>query len=215
MSATGRRSRADVVGQVEREPAVPVAERLDAAPHDFARRGQRVEIGRVVALDARREDLALEDRGGHRRALQVLDRSSSASRPGAPPDDALPAREQAAEHRRIDRLDLLAQLRQRSPPDRLQDVRVAPLAAAPPGRNSPSSSRPAAASSCSSASAVAAAERVARGELERGERSVGARVAPREILRRIGESARAATRAGRPAAARRARRDSGPRTRPG
>ena len=35
--------------EVERQPAVAVAERLDAAPHDFARRGQRVEIGRVVA----------------------------------------------------------------------------------------------------------------------------------------------------------------------
>ena len=64
----------EVIGQVEREAAVVLAERLDAAPHDLAGRGQRVEIGRLIALDARRQDLGLENRREERRALQVLDR---------------------------------------------------------------------------------------------------------------------------------------------
>ena len=87
------------VGEVQREPAVAIAERLDAAPDDFAGGGQRVEIGGVVALDARREDLALEDRRRQRRALQVLDRIEQRVEAGAPPDDALPGGEEAREDR--------------------------------------------------------------------------------------------------------------------
>jgi hypothetical protein len=51
----------EAVGEIHREPAVAFAERLHAAPDDLSCGGQRVEIGGVVALDARREDLALED----------------------------------------------------------------------------------------------------------------------------------------------------------
>ena len=73
-----------MIGQVEREPAVAIAERLDAAPDHFAGGGERIEIGRVVALDASGEDLGFEDRGGQRRALEVLDRIEQRVEPGAP-----------------------------------------------------------------------------------------------------------------------------------
>ena len=121
----------EVIGQVERDAAVPLAQRLDAAPDDFTAGGQGVEVGGVVPLDARRENLALEDRRRQGCALQVLDRVEQRVQSQPPADDALPRRDQPAEDRRIDRLDLLAQLRQRPPADRLQHLGVAPFASRP------------------------------------------------------------------------------------
>ena len=90
---------------------------------------QRVELRRRVACDARRQDFALEHRGDQRRALQLLDASSSASRPARRPCQPVPGGEEAAEHVRLDRLHLLAQRGERTAADDAQHVGVAPLAA--------------------------------------------------------------------------------------
>ena len=63
----------EVVGQVQRDAAVALAERLDADPDDLAGCRDRIEIGRIVAVDPRRQDLGLENRRGQRCALQLID----------------------------------------------------------------------------------------------------------------------------------------------
>ena len=62
-----------MIGEVQRDAAVAIADRLDADPDDFSGRRHRVEIGRVVVLDPRRQDLRLENRRRERGALQLLD----------------------------------------------------------------------------------------------------------------------------------------------
>ena len=122
-------SSAQVVGEVERDAAVAFAERLDAEPGDLAGRDQRVEQRRPVAGDARRQHLALEHRGDQRRALQPLDDIEQRVEPGARAGQPVPGDEEPAEHVRLDRLDLLAQRRQRAAADEAQHVGVAPFAA--------------------------------------------------------------------------------------
>ena len=117
-----------MIGEVQRDAAVALAERLDADPDDFAGRRDRVEIGRIVAVDPRRQDLGLEDRRRQRRALQLLDRVEQRVGAAPPPDDPLPRRREPAEHRLIDRLDLVAQLGERAAPQHAQHAGVGPLA---------------------------------------------------------------------------------------
>ena len=99
-----------MVGQIERDAAVAIAERLDADPHDLSRRHQRVEVSRRVVGDARRQDVELEERRDERHALQLLDRIEQPveTRPHAA--DAVPRREESPEHRGLDRLHFLTQL---------------------------------------------------------------------------------------------------------
>src|SRR5205823_13800248 len=63
-------------------------------------------------------------------ALQVLDNVEQRIQAGAPSDESLPRGDESSQHRRIDGLDLLPQLRERAPANRLQDIGIAPLAAA-------------------------------------------------------------------------------------
>ena len=144
----------DVVGQVEREPAIVLPERFEPAPHDLARSRQRVEIRRLVALDARRQDLGLENRRDERRALQPLDRIEQRIEAGAPAHDALPVRDEPSEHRRLDRFDLMTKLRERAAANRLQDVGIAPLASGAARTELAFDQSAAAESSFSSASAM-------------------------------------------------------------
>ena len=215
--AAGTPQAREVVGQIERDAAVAIAERLDAAPDHLAGGGERVEIGRRVAVD--RAPTGSRSRGstpGSGAPCRFSITSSSASSPVAAPDEPLPRRHQPRQHRRLDRLDLLAQLARASaggssaaPPDRTTRVRRRPAGT------------PLRAAARSAASVVEqrlgrrAAQRVARGELGGGERAVRARVAPREI-RAPRRATGSSSDSGRPAAAaRRARRGSVPRTRPG
>jgi len=112
----------EVVRQVQRDASVAIAERLDADPDDFARGRHRVEIGRLVRGDPRRQHFGLQRRRRDRRALQLLDDVEQRVRPpptlGDPrpvkpdPPHALPRRREPPEDRLIDRLDLLSQLRE-------------------------------------------------------------------------------------------------------
>ncbi len=103
------KQRADVVGKVQRDPAIPFAERLHAGPDHFAGGHDSVEIAWIVEVEAGRQDLGFEDRGRQRRALQLFDDVEQGIGTPAPFDQPLPGRDEAAERRVIDRLDLLAQ----------------------------------------------------------------------------------------------------------
>ena len=165
-----------------------LAERLDAAPDDFARGGQRVEVGRVVALDAAprgspaRKSRPPSARPGGCRSRRAARRARRGAR--TTPCQLVSSRRQ---DRRIDRLDLLAQLGQRAPPDRLQDIGIAPLAAGS-ARAELALEQP----SCGGQLLEQrlrgrAAQAVARGELDRRERARAcARSAARDRARRVG-----------------------------
>src|SRR2546425_13058342 len=50
-----------MVGEIQRDAAIAIAERLDSDPNDLSGRTEHVEIGRTVILDPRRQNLALEN----------------------------------------------------------------------------------------------------------------------------------------------------------
>ena len=205
-----------MIGEVQRDAAVALAERLDADPDDFAGRRDRVEIRRIVAVDPRRQDLGLEDRRGQRRALQLLDgveqrierRAAASPRPARSSRTApstgcstgsTSCRSFASERRRS----------MRSTP---ASVHSRPV---PPGRNSPSSSRPAAVSRFSTRfGGRPARARSARRSRAAVNGAVRPRVAQRQVAERVADRLEQRLGEARPAAARRARRGSAPRPRP-
>ena len=81
----------------------------------------------IVDLDPRRQDLGLENRRGQRRALQLLDRVEQRIGAVPPLHHAVPRRHEAAEHRVIDRLDLVAELGERAAPQHAQHAGVGPF----------------------------------------------------------------------------------------
>src|SRR4029079_10557583 len=83
------------VRQIQRDTAVFFPERLDAAPDDLAGCAERVEIARRVVVDARGEDLALEDRRRQRVALQRVDGIEQRVEAAALLRRILPARQEA------------------------------------------------------------------------------------------------------------------------
>ncbi len=176
-----------MIGQIQRDPAVALAERLDTNPDHFARCGHRVEIRRIVDVDPCRQDLGFQDRRRQRRALQLLD--GVEQRVGAIPplDDPLPRRRETAEHRLIDRLDLVAQLGERAAAQHAQHAGVRPL--------TPRTARPELAldqtafhgQSRQHRFGSRRAEPVSQRELRGGERRVRARVAQRQIAQRIAD----------------------------
>src|SRR5688572_18068806 len=111
----------EVIGEVDRNPAVAIAQWLEADPDDLAGRAERVEIGWLVVLDARREDLALENRRGHGEALQRFDDFENRVESMPASHDALPVREEPRQHGLIDWLRFLAQFRERAAADRAKD----------------------------------------------------------------------------------------------
>ena len=132
-----RQEQRQVVGEEERDPAVPVAERPEAHPDHLPRRAESVEVLGPVAGDPRRQHVPLEDRRRHRRSLQLLDHveervrtaAGEGRRRPAGRSEALPVHEQPREGVRLRGLDLPAQGRERAPPQRRQDLGRAPLAA--------------------------------------------------------------------------------------
>ena len=212
-SRGGKQAR-QVIGQVERDAAVAIAERLDADPRHLARAEQRVELRRRVVGDARRQDLVLEERGDERHALQLLDRVEQRVEPAARAADAVPRGEESAEHGRLDRLDLLSQPRQRSSANACAALRhrTTRVRARPAGtRLRPCGPRP----SSRAKRGFDRREREAepRRDVAGGKRPVRARVALDQIAERIGRPARAAPPAGPRAAECPAHRDSARRAR--
>ncbi len=124
----GAPQRRQRIGQVQRDAAVALAERFHADPRDLARGRERVEVPGAIALDARRQDLGLEQRGGERRPLQALDDVEQRVETDSPPHDALPRGDEPAEHGGLDGLHLLAQAGERAAAQGAQHVGIAPLA---------------------------------------------------------------------------------------
>jgi hypothetical protein len=72
-----------VIGEIQRDAAVAIAERLDADPDDFAGGGERVEIGGIVASMRAGRISRLEIDAGSGAPCSCSIASSSASRPRA------------------------------------------------------------------------------------------------------------------------------------
>ena len=187
---TWRQQPRQMIGEIQRDAAVALAERLDATQTTSPAAAIGVEIGGVVALDPRRQDLGLENRRRKRRALQLFDRIEQRVGAAPPLDDSLPGRREPAEHRLIDRLDFVAQLGERAPPQHAAARRRRSTRARcrPAGtRLRAGGLRPSAASA--RASTAGTAEPVARRDVGGGERRVRPRVAQREVAERIGAPA--------------------------
>ena len=127
-SGRGGRRRMQVIGQVQRDAAVALAERLDADPDHFARRHQRVEHRGLVVRDARRQDLALEHRCRERRALQLLDGVEQRLEPAPRRADAVPRHRKRPSASASTGSISCRSLRERAAAQAAQDVGVDPLA---------------------------------------------------------------------------------------
>jgi hypothetical protein len=217
-----RRQRAELGGDVggpdrrpaaavERHAAVAFAERAAADPHQLPS-APRAEHARVEAAHARRQDPAFEIRERQRHAFELRKRFVEPAFAAVARADAVPRRQEAREHARLDRRDLAAQLRHRAAADPAQHFGVAPLALAtaraelarkqPPARFE----SPAPASACAGQQTKLAR---ARG----GERRVRARIAQRSCSSgsATGSSSAAASPAGGRSRARRGRAQRPPR----
>ena len=79
--ARRRREQRPLIDQVERDLPVARAERLDPDPDDLPGGGEPIEIPRAVAPEPRGEHVALQHRGGERRALELLEHREQRLRP--------------------------------------------------------------------------------------------------------------------------------------
>src|SRR5262249_11481936 len=110
-----------------------------AAPHDLAGEAELVEERRVVAGDARGKDVLLP---GADRRLDAGEGLDDRQEPGDPVElrarrGVLPARQEAVEVGRADRLDGAAQPPERQAVDARQEAPVAPLLLGASGREAP------------------------------------------------------------------------------
>ena len=119
-----------MIGEVQGDTPIAFAERLDADPDHFARGGDRIEIGRVVDLEARRQNLGFQNRCRKRSALQLLVRIEQGVGAAAAADNALPRGREPAERGGGDGFDFVPQLCQRPAAEAAQHFRIAPLAPA-------------------------------------------------------------------------------------
>src|SRR2546430_314917 len=99
-----------MVGKIQRDTTVAIAQRFHADPHDLACRDDGVEVCGIVSIDPGGKDLRLENRGWQRCALQLLDGVEQRVGAASSLYDALPRRRETAERRLIDRFDLLPEL---------------------------------------------------------------------------------------------------------
>ena len=147
-------------GSEERDPPIVPAEAPPPHPGHLTERPELVEQTRLVAGDAGRQDVALEDRGRDRQTGQLVDdlgqplegrraaqRRRRLDRAATQPrqrSDALPVGQEPTEGGRVDRLDP----RRSRASDRRRSWRRTSGShhsrSAPPGRNSPRRSVPAA-----------------------------------------------------------------------
>ena len=143
-----------MIGEEERDAAVAFSEWLDACPHHLTGRDQLVEIGWLVPLESRRQDLVLQDGGRQRQPLQRFDdieQSIEAARGRVTPCHWVSSRPSTGNSTGSTSCRSFASERRR------MAVRTELSHHSwcwPPGRNSPSSSRPSACSAFSARSAV-------------------------------------------------------------
>ncbi len=126
-SGSGSIRSATSVGATASQPSPP-ASVPQPGPGHLAGAGQLVEQGRLVAGQPDGQDQRLPGARRDRRPGELLDHPEDvvgARRAPAAPADPVPGRQEASEGRRLDRLDLRAQPRERAPPDPPQHLGVA------------------------------------------------------------------------------------------
>ena len=131
-------------GPVERQPAVVAAEAPAAGPGDLTESAELVEEPRLVAGDAGRQDVALQDRRRDRQSGQLVhhlgktlerglgpERRRRLGRSAAEPGQwrhPVPLDEEAGERGTVDGLHLASQAGERAAAELAEDVGVAPFA---------------------------------------------------------------------------------------
>ncbi len=125
----GREQRRRIGSEHERDATVVGPERSGADPGHVAARHERVEFGGTVAAHPARQDVGLEDRRGHRRALEPRDRVGERVDISPGTVRPLPRGEESAERGGVDRLDLAPEQGERTPTEAAEHVGVAPLPA--------------------------------------------------------------------------------------
>ena len=188
-----------MIGEVQRNPSIALAERLHSHPHDLTRRHDGIQVGWIICADARRQDLGFENRGRERRPLKLLDRVEQRVRshspcPGYARDrcersrrrrHALPRGCEAPEHRVLDRLDFVAQPREGAAAQHPQHAGVGPLAARAAGPELAFDQTTLGGEPHQQRLGRRRAQAVPRCEIKGGERRVRARVAQCQIAKRI------------------------------
>ena len=97
-------------------------------PDDLAAGAEQVQVGGAVLTEAQPEHVGLEQRRGHRGALEHTDDLGERIDTPTRRADPLPTRQEAGQRGRVDGRDLLAQRGQRPPTELAQDLGVDPLA---------------------------------------------------------------------------------------
>ncbi len=135
-----RRAQQLAARPVEHDPPVVAAEAPASHPRDLAHRAELVEEPWLVARDAGRQDVALEDRRRDRQPRELVHDLREALERGRAPErhdrdprrrrwrDPLPGGEEPGERDRVDGLDLAPQLRERPAPEQAEDLGIAVLA---------------------------------------------------------------------------------------
>ena len=100
-----------------------------ADPDHLTRRTEGVELLRAVAVHAAGQHLSLPQ--WHRKRQRLEGHQRLAQRGAAA--DAVPRGQEAGERLLLDRLNLLAERRERRAPETAQNIGITPLALAPPG----------------------------------------------------------------------------------
>ena len=190
LAVQGRRGQQlrQVIGEIQRDAAVAIAERLDADPRHLAGAEQRVEHrGRVVA-DAGRQDLACRapTPRAARPAVARSRRAGRRARASAAPSDA--SRPGSA---RAPTASTGSTSWRNRASDRCRTVRSTSAShhsrPRPPGRNSPSTTRPLGQQLRKRGLDHRDAEAESRADVLAGERTVRPAEAPHQIADRIGD----------------------------
>ncbi len=124
-----RRAREEglTLGQVERHPSVAAAEGFDARPHDLAGSAERIQVPGAIALDAGRQDLALEGRRDEGAALELRDDREQRVPPAPLAWNAVPLGEEPGERGRLHGLHRPPDPRQGLAAYRVEDLAIAQL----------------------------------------------------------------------------------------
>ena len=103
--------------------------RREPAPHDLPAQAQLIEPLRIVAVQPRRQDLALPRTGRSLEALQLLEHAPEPIRTDQlrAARHALPAQQEPHQRRRAHRFDLAPELRERQAMDAREHAAIAPL----------------------------------------------------------------------------------------
>ena len=120
-----------VLAEVQGDSPGAAPQRTRPDPHDLTGGAELIDPRRRVGADPARQHVALPGVGGQRKPLQRHQRLAQPVDPGAGCGvaiDVLPCRQEPGQRTVVDRLDLLAEHRQRRPAQPPQHLGITPLA---------------------------------------------------------------------------------------